>query len=275
MNPKYICVLDFETTCNGSRDYVKEIIEFPGVLLEYDGKSYTKISSFQRFCKPKVNLNIHEYYHKLTGITQEQIDTECDFPDIMQDFEKWIDNYVNDDAIILTFGDRDLATMMEECKRWNISPRPIYNRYINIRQVIKDFFNHEKQYEMDELLKMFGYDLVGHHSGIDDCCNIATLWCHAVKSGYVLTSEHITINEHTIQQLNKNTIKQLKEIMNDISKVMVEQPLILDKEKSRRPIIWGNDSRKLRRCFGKNCWLYIFIITAIVTGTGLLYYITS
>lgn len=47
------CVIDFEATCveNDPKDYIREIIEFPAVLL--DAVTLEKVSEFHEYWKPQ------------------------------------------------------------------------------------------------------------------------------------------------------------------------------------------------------------------------------
>lgn len=53
---EYICVLDFEATCdNAIENFDNEIVEFLSILLKWNGTNYEQISEFQQCCKPLLN----------------------------------------------------------------------------------------------------------------------------------------------------------------------------------------------------------------------------
>jgi len=131
MNPEYVCILDFEATCEGGvKYYDNEIIEFPSVLLKLsdDKTSYNFVSEFQRFCKPLINSKLTKFCINLTKITQEQIDKGGCFPNVLKEHHKWlVDNIGFESVIFITVGSWDLKTMMaNECKKWNLVPPTVY-----------------------------------------------------------------------------------------------------------------------------------------------------
>jgi inhibitor of KinA sporulation pathway (predicted exonuclease) len=71
MPPRFVCVLDFEATCDSPVQLSPpEIIEFPSVLLELVNDKYVVKSEFQKFLKPQVNPLLTAFCTELTGITQ-------------------------------------------------------------------------------------------------------------------------------------------------------------------------------------------------------------
>lgn len=185
-----VCVLDFEATCEKDQpNFMNEIIEFPSVLLRWndDLNNYEKISEFQEFCKPLQNTKLSKFCTELTGITQEQVDKGFNFPDVLKRHHQWLIKHMEkDDSIIfLTFGYWDLATVMiQECKRWGIiaAPLDIYMKFINVKEDYKS--RYKCRGGMDKVLKHAHLELLGrHHSGIDDCRNIARIFQYMIDDG--------------------------------------------------------------------------------------------
>ena len=67
----YICVFDFECTCNKDKSTMKsqEIIEFPIVIVDVKNKCVKGI--FQTYVKPVIDPKLTEFCTELTGITQD------------------------------------------------------------------------------------------------------------------------------------------------------------------------------------------------------------
>lgn len=192
----YICVLDFEATCeSNNKTWEHEIIEFPSVLLKWDIKTrqYQPIAEFQEYCKPLHNITLTKFCTGLTGITQEQVNAGADFPDTLKRHTKWILGLVPEleeysavpPVVLLTVGHWDMADMMvRECKRWNLNPHPFYRKYINIKEVYQKYHK-VKRLGMAGMLNHAGLKLLGrHHSGIDDCRNTGRLVQKLVSDGY-------------------------------------------------------------------------------------------
>lgn len=178
---RFLCILDFEATCDRDKSFTPshEIIEFPSVLLELVDGRYQVVSEFQEFCRPIYNIKLTPFCKELTGITQEQVSKGADFPDVLKRHQAWLDQYTNlnlEDTMIVTCGRWDLVEMLpEESRRWLTKPHQIYHRVINI----KDAFLHQYgpfRGGMAPMLTYMGIELLGrHHSGIDDCRNIARM----------------------------------------------------------------------------------------------------
>jgi inhibitor of KinA sporulation pathway (predicted exonuclease) len=164
-----------------------EIIEFPSVLLRWntDINNYEKISEFQEYCKPLQNTKLSKFCTELTGITQEQVDNGGNFVDVLKRHQLWITSHIQKDDILifLTFGYWDLATVMiQECKRWAVTPNNIYTQFINVKEDYKS--RYKCRGGMDKVLKHAHLELLGrHHSGIDDCRNIARIFQYMIDDG--------------------------------------------------------------------------------------------
>jgi inhibitor of KinA sporulation pathway (predicted exonuclease) len=204
--PEFICVLDFEATCEENvKHFDNEIIEFPSVLLKYDDDSqvnparsnnYIVISEFQQFCKPLKNPVVSKFCNELTGITQEQVNKGNNFISTLNDHHHWLINQTGgwcDNVLILTCGFWDLGkVMIEECKKWKIIPPKVYMHFINIKNDFKKFYKIEKGLSMVRMLEILNITLEGHHhSGIDDCRNIAKIWKKMVLDGYIMPDESV------------------------------------------------------------------------------------
>jgi inhibitor of KinA sporulation pathway (predicted exonuclease) len=197
--PKYIGVLDFEATCDDGGKFMNEVIEFPTVLLKWNAQlnNYELVGEFQDYCKPVKNIQLTKFCTGLTGITQEQVDNGLPFNESLDRHYKWIKSHLeNDDSFVfLTCGKWDLDVMMvNECKRWKIVPPKIYRTFINIKSELPYFYKLDKQMGMDGMLKYLNMKLIGHHhSGIDDCRNIARIWQELVKKGHY-DPQYITVD---------------------------------------------------------------------------------
>lgn len=197
---EYICVLDFEATCDDVTKIPHEVIEFPSVLLKWDqlAGNYVVKSQFQQFCKPKLNPNLTKFCIELTGIQQSQTDAGLTFPEVYEAHHKWLKEQIdNSSCIILSCGHWDLKVMMPaEVKRWsarNLRIDPIYKKYINIKDIYQTFYKLPNKLGLAGLYNRFGLQMEGrHHSGLDDCKNIATLVQKAVTDGYKFTVKDVS-----------------------------------------------------------------------------------
>ncbi|AYV85561.1 MAG: exonuclease [Satyrvirus sp.] len=213
-NPKFICVLDFEaTTEENVKFFDHEVIEFPSVLLKLNSNNeYECVSSFQKFCRPLLNPVVSKFCHELTGITQEQVDSGINFINALNDHKKWLYTETSGNVVIVTCGFWDLSKMMvAECKKWNVVPDKIYMHYINIKKEFEKFYK-TNAVSMTSMLDFLNIKLEGrHHSGIDDCGNIAKIWQRLAADGYLVSdSSYIKVESESYKISHPNSKKELE-----------------------------------------------------------------
>jgi inhibitor of KinA sporulation pathway (predicted exonuclease) len=179
----YLAVLDFEATCweRPPLDKEHEIIEFPTVIV--DVRTCQVIDKFEQFVRPTFKPKVSEFCHKLTTITQAQVDGGVTIKEALVAHQKFMAKYPN--SIFVTCGDWDLKTMLlRDTARNRIKTPSIYSRWINIKHVFLAAYPGKKAPGMLGMLEVCGLKLKGtHHRGIDDCQNIAQIAIHLLKFG--------------------------------------------------------------------------------------------
>ncbi|KAG1659349.1 3'-5' exoribonuclease 1 [Nymphon striatum] len=191
---KFICVIDFEATCDeNNRNYIHEIIEFPAILID------TKLKEtvvFHSYCRPNLNKTLTEFCKTLTGISQEQVDKADSFPDVLSNFENWLQENIGDNfhkkVAILSDGPWDVSRfLLTQCKLCKI-PVPKYaKQWINIRKSFRNLYNCEILKGITSMLDALGLAFEGRqHSGLDDSKNIARIAINILDDGY-----HLDVNE--------------------------------------------------------------------------------
>ncbi|KAF8898234.1 ribonuclease H-like domain-containing protein [Gymnopilus junonius] len=184
---RYLLILDFEASCwESGSDVNQEIIEFPTLL--YNIQERKVEATFHKYVKPIQDPKLSEFCTKLTGITQETVDAAETFPTVWRSFLAFLDEHgvLQDPAsyAFLCCGDWDMKTMLpkqldyEGSKNSNLQPLPplLTERWINVKKVFQRK-NHGRQAKgMVGMLHQLKLKLEGrHHSGIDDCRNIAKI----------------------------------------------------------------------------------------------------
>lgn len=194
----FYVVLDFEATCDdGKAPEPQEIIEFPSVLLS--AGTFETVDQFSSFVRPLHNPELTAFCTELTGITQQQTDQAPLFPEVLENHGAWLRSHglrVSDGdsgtgfAFILC-GDWDLKTMFPaQCKV--CEPRVTYlphafRQWINIKKHFAAYLNIRRAPGMAGMLRQLNIELTGrHHSGIDDCRNIAKIVRHLAENGVML-----------------------------------------------------------------------------------------
>lgn len=218
----YFCVIDFEATCEDSNNQrssnfniaEQEIIEFPAVLIDRQGKV---IDEFHSYVRPVRHPQLTEFCTQLTGIEQHTVDPAPTFPIVYCKFLAWCEknrlielspelrqqleditgetlfnrsssesssNLVR--CCVVTCGDWDFKTCFpKQMSLVNPLPRPDFlNRWCNIKQIFQNWKNNSGARGMPGMLEALGLELLGrHHSGIDDSRNIARITASLISKG--------------------------------------------------------------------------------------------
>ena len=198
MFPRFVCVLDFEATCDNPVNLEKpEVIEFPSVLLELAGDQYTVKSEFQQYVRPEINPVLTDFCTELTGIRQAQVDKGARFDEALRLHHSWLASCIGTDPndldptqfIVATCGDWDIRTMLPVQARNSDLAIPRYlQTFSNVKTIVARFKGSKKAPKsVNALLHFVGKTFVGqHHSGIDDCRNIAVVVVEMGKKGAAL-----------------------------------------------------------------------------------------
>jgi inhibitor of KinA sporulation pathway (predicted exonuclease) len=184
----YFVILDFEANCLENEIIrPQEIVEFPSVIV--DAKNCKIVSEFQRYIRPQ-HTKLTEFCTKLTGITPDVVDQGTDFPSAVQEYKKWLkeNGCMERNFILVTCGNWDLGTaFVEQC---NLSHTPQYlseqpfDEWINIKSLFCKLYRVPNSGGMASMMKQRGLEMKGrHHSGIQDCRNLATLFMQMIHDG--------------------------------------------------------------------------------------------
>ncbi|XP_027709531.1 3'-5' exoribonuclease 1 [Vombatus ursinus] len=185
----YICVIDFEATCEEGNppEFTHEIIEFPIVLL--NAHTLEIEDTFQQYVRPEINTQLSDFCISLTGITQEMVDRADTFPQVLRNVVDWMrlkELGTKYKYCILTDGSWDMSKFLNiQCQISRLRYPSFAKKWINIRKSYGNFYkvprNHTKLTVMLEKLGM-SYD--GRpHSGLDDSKNIARIAVRMLRDG--------------------------------------------------------------------------------------------
>lgn len=166
-------IYDLEATCWRGRPPggVNEIIEIGAVKLDRYGE---KISSFNRFVKPKINPLLSHFCKELTSIKQEEIDHASHFKSVIKDFQDWVD--IHNEYILCAWGDADIRLLRNDCKLHNVEDDWLeYN--LNIKAQYHSLNKSLRKTGLKNTLKREGFEFTGtHHRAISDAENTAKIF---------------------------------------------------------------------------------------------------
>lgn len=185
----YICVVDFEATCEEGNppEFIHEIIEFPVVLLNTHTLEIE--DTFQQYVKPEINPKLSEFCVGLTGITQDIVDKADTFPQVLQNVVDWMRQRelgTKYSYCMLTDGSWDMSKFLNiQCRVSRIKHPSFAKKWINIRKSYGNFYKVPRnQTKLMIMLEKLGMSYDGRpHSGLDDSKNIARIAIRMLQDG--------------------------------------------------------------------------------------------
>jgi inhibitor of KinA sporulation pathway (predicted exonuclease)/predicted NAD-dependent protein-ADP-ribosyltransferase YbiA (DUF1768 family) len=212
--PDYLCVLDFEATCDDNNAPVpQEIIEFPTLLV--NARTGQVEAEFHHYVTPDVHPQLTRFCTKLTGITQDMVSSKLPLRQVLALHGEWrremnivaLHSEVADAAVakvpeskkgagadrsktktflFLTCGDWDLKTCLPKQLAYHGDAAEIdFRSWVNIKKAFVKLYGFNPR-GMTGMLDHLGMKLEGrHHSGIDDCRNIARICARMIKDGWI------------------------------------------------------------------------------------------
>jgi ERI1 exoribonuclease 3 len=211
----YLCVLDFEATCQGDQAAIptpQEIIEFPTLLLNVASGEIE--STFHQYLKPDIHPTLSAFCTELTGIEQATVDQGILLDEALILHQDWLNKHqlvpwhlsntldvekkekekgadnpsteTKKTFVYLTCGDWDLLTCLPNQLAHSGKTVPsCFHAWINFKHAYEAHYDGEKVRGMASALAKFGLKLEGrHHSGIDDCKNIAWMCQQMLQDGW-------------------------------------------------------------------------------------------
>ncbi|XP_068162705.1 3'-5' exoribonuclease 1 [Antennarius striatus] len=185
----YICVVDFEATCeeDNPSDFHHEIIEFPMVLI--NTHTLEIVDTFQEYVKPEINPQLSDFCVKLTGITQKMVDEADLFPVVLERVVAWLRERelgTKYKYAFLTDGAWDMSKFLNiQCKISRITYPLFAKKWINIKKSYGNFYKVTRtQTKLTTMLEKLGLTYEGRpHCGLDDSRNIARIAIRMLQDG--------------------------------------------------------------------------------------------
>lgn len=175
---KNYIVVDFEATCweDESRRGDGEIIEFGCIKMSQ--RTGRPTDEFASFVRPVRYPKLSEYCMRLTGITQQLVDSAPSFTEVLTSFVEWVGDPLS--ATLCSWGALDRFLLRQACQFHRV-PYPFDDEYINIKPAFSEQFS-GRGVSMERALEMLALPRIGRaHSGINDARNAAILWQAILK----------------------------------------------------------------------------------------------
>ena len=171
----YLLILDFESTCAKNVALVpQEIIEIP--CLAVNTEDWQVDDVFHQYVKPRVHPILTPFCTDLTGIMQETVDKQPEFPRVFEKFNEWLvkGGFIHDDSgAFVTCGDWDLRVMLpSQCKLDGLAVPKHFQKWIDLKRIYCEMTGHYPR-SLKNMLVRSNISLEGKlHSGICDTQNM-------------------------------------------------------------------------------------------------------
>jgi len=140
-NNKYKLFLDLEFSLPSyyqTKRHIPEIVQYGMILESPDGDIVFEDGSLVNPLR-KYALNLRTY--KFLNKSKEDFNNACSYIEFYQLLEKIIDEY--SDLKIIAWGRNDILTMEQSFKLNRLKPLDIRNRYMNLMQIVKNYYNYK------------------------------------------------------------------------------------------------------------------------------------
>ncbi len=129
---------------NAAKSQPFEIIQIGAVKLD---SALNKVGSFNRFVKPAIYRRVNPFISDLTGITDQQLDSEVHFPEVYREF---IDFAEGAGSVFAVWGTSDMKELYRNAEFHSLSLKSLSRKYINIQPYVSLYFN----YSLKHLLRL-------------------------------------------------------------------------------------------------------------------------
>ncbi len=136
----YFVIMDLEWNNSFNKltqKFMNEIIEIGAVKLD---DKLNEVSTFSELIRPVISKKLRSRIKNLTNISNEEVRTGGTFEEVIKEFEEW----VGDDAVVMSWGDTDLRTLLTNYK-WFLKKNTVtfINKYADLQKYCQCFINME------------------------------------------------------------------------------------------------------------------------------------
>ncbi|HMQ07755.1 MAG TPA: 3'-5' exonuclease [Saprospiraceae bacterium] len=167
-------VYDLEATCWMGKPPkgIQEIIEIGAFKINHFGEA---ISSFSSFIQPVANPKLSPFCQKLTSITQSDVDGARKFPQVIQQFQDWIDIY-DEEYLLCSWGKFDIDLLRNDCNLHRIETGWL-DYHTNLKSQYHEFKKMVKYTGLKNTVDREGFEFTGvQHRAISDAENLAKIF---------------------------------------------------------------------------------------------------
>ncbi|MEZ4984707.1 MAG: 3'-5' exonuclease [Saprospiraceae bacterium] len=167
-------IFDIEATCWEGRppSMTPETIEIGAVKMDAYGDVH---GTFQRFIKPVLHPQLSLFCRQLTNISQVDINRARTFPDVINEFQDWIDIW-EEDYLLCSWGQFDQRLFRQDCTLHHLDDEWT-DPHINLKQQYTEIKKLSKARGLKKAVEIEGFEWQGdHHRALDDARNLAAIF---------------------------------------------------------------------------------------------------
>lgn len=177
MTHKFV-IVDLECTCDDQERIPREeceIIEIGAVAGSLLEDKFFVQETFQHYVKPQMHTNLTPFCSRLTGISQDQVDSSESLIDVLPELQAWLSDVQA--GAWGSWGKFDKTQFDRELIQKGLENPWSGLKHLNVKQLFARKRKHRVGLKM--ALALSGMQFEGRlHSGIDDAKNIARLLNH-------------------------------------------------------------------------------------------------
>ena len=167
-------IYDLEATCWMGRPpgMAQETIEIGAVAVNGYGED---LGSFNRFIKPVVNPILSSFCKELTSIDQITINRAKKFPEVINDFRDWIEDF-EEDYYLCSWGKFDKTMLQRDCRLHN-EEEDWLDFHVNLKNQYQTLKGLRHPRGLAKTVEKEGFEFEGiHHRAIADAANLAKVF---------------------------------------------------------------------------------------------------
>ncbi len=181
-----------------------EIIQIGAIKIN---GNFERISTLSCFIKPKVHTKIHPYVHKMTGITEEQLQDEDDFPTVYENLVEFIGT--PEDSILCVWGTVDIKELLRNIQFYKLPTDVIPKKYIDVQYHASKYFDTKDRTRigLKNAIELLNLEIDGD---FHDAFNDAYYTCEVFKRIYTPSMEPIIYTDTNRRKVKDVAPKKYK-----------------------------------------------------------------
>ncbi|MGD1527088.1 exonuclease domain-containing protein [Vibrio owensii] len=154
----YLLVCDLEMTCDeGVNHFPSETLDVGMVVL--DARTLEQVDRYESLVKPVVRPLLSKFCESLTGVTQEMVDNEREYPEVAQELQNFLKPYTN--ARFVQWGKADSKQLKKDDERCGLESTLCGVEPFNLKDAFTNFKCSKVDYSLNKAMSVLGFERYG------------------------------------------------------------------------------------------------------------------